>query len=180
MPSHNEIHRAASDLQLGSVASELHGSLVGYLLGGGLVTPGRWLDDLLIEVPPGEGHDEARRLLDAFALATTLPLAGASTTFAPLLPDATSPLRDRAQALTDWCSGFLGGLGISGTASHADSGPVADLLGNIARIAATRWPKSSTPDADAVHFEGIVGFLVDAVTTHARELPRIPLDASRH
>lgn len=184
MLSYNEIALAVAELELGIGAAELHGSLMGFLLGGGLVTPGRWLDDLLIEAPPVSGRDASRAALDAMALAMQLPAQGSSSHLTPLLPDVTLPLRQRAQALTEWCGGFLGGLGITGAvatfnADPSNADPVTELLSAIARIAGTRWPKASTPRADAVHFDEVVEFLDTALATLAEELPRAARDTTR-
>lgn len=178
MPTHSEIAHAVAALQLGISASELHGSLVGYLLGGGLVSRDRWLDDLLIEAPPAGEHAAARAVLDGLVESTRRPAPDAPESLAPLLPGAGASLKDRGQAMTEWSAGFLGGLGISGAASNANSGPVADLLAAIARIAGIRWSKASAPEEDAVHFDDIVAFLRDSLATLASELPRAPLAAA--
>jgi hypothetical protein len=57
-------------------------------------------------------------------------LAGNEAAFAPLLPDDETPLCDRADALSQWCQGFLYGLG-SGPA--ADPAKVSTEAGEIIR-----------------------------------------------
>jgi uncharacterized protein YgfB (UPF0149 family) len=57
-------------------------------------------------------------------------LVGNDADFAPLLPDDDTPLRERADALSLWCQGFLYGLG-SGTTP--DPGKVSSEAGEIIR-----------------------------------------------
>ena len=57
-------------------------------------------------------------------------LVGNDADFEPLLPDDESPLALRADALSQWCQGFLYGLG-SGTTS--DPGKVSVEAGEIIR-----------------------------------------------
>ena len=61
---------------------------------------------------------------------TVRRLAGNEADFAPLLPDDDRPLTERADALSQWCQGFLYGLG-SGTTS--DPGKVSIEAGEIIR-----------------------------------------------
>jgi uncharacterized protein YgfB (UPF0149 family) len=57
-------------------------------------------------------------------------LVGNDADFEPLLPDDESPLALRADALSQWCQGFLYGLG-SGTTG--DPGQVSAEAGEIIR-----------------------------------------------
>ena len=55
--------------------------------------------------------------------------------FRPLLPEDGQPLQRRAQALADWCEGFLYGLGISGLDQERLSGATREALQDLAQIA---------------------------------------------
>lgn len=95
---------------------ELHGLLCGLIAGQAEDPKGLWLDELL-----NEPLDRDNLLLRAGALAldrlfdeTQAALAGLGEDFALLLPDDEAPLAQRAEALVDWCAGFIYGLGLAG------------------------------------------------------------------
>jgi uncharacterized protein len=63
-------------------------------------------------------HDQPqardRAALEALRDVLHQQLATSDGTFAPLLPDDEAPLKERAQALGEWCEGFLYGLAQGG------------------------------------------------------------------
>ena len=124
-----------SELNLSVSAAHVHGSLVGYLCAGGEMHTRATLDEALSEEHDGmlapsapvahwiaivldehdlELPDGTERELDGFAQATIKLLAQAEMRMQLLLPDDLRDLAERADALTQWCSGFLGGLGLGG------------------------------------------------------------------
>ena len=62
-------------------------------------------------------------LLDDLAINTCTALGQGDMSFAPLLPPDDWLLEIRAQALADWCAGFMRGLG-----EAADVRPAAEVL----------------------------------------------------
>jgi len=73
----------------------------------------------------------------------------------PLLPEA--PLDARANAMVDWCRGFLGGLGLAGVGTGGRLAPVAsDLLHDFAEIASTQLEceDGEAPLAELLDFIG--------------------------
>ena len=123
--------------RLGITASELHGSLTGYLCAGGVTTVEAWPAALMLDTGDGDWpqhalfaqlyHDCRARLMDA------------GLRFEPLLPADTMPLPQRAEALVEWCRGFLGGFGLAGVASRtALSEDANEVLHDLASIAASR------------------------------------------
>lgn len=103
----------------GTDASELHGSLCGYLAGG--ATLGR--QSLLAALHMEEGLAHAPSPADQSLLArlgeqAEAELADPELGFEPLLPADDRPLDERAEALVDWCRGFLGGFGLAGATAH--------------------------------------------------------------
>lgn len=124
-----------SELNLSVSAAHVHGSLVGYLCAGGEMHSRATLDEALSEEHDGmvapnapvahwiaivldehdlELPDGTESELDGFAQATIKLLAQAEMRMQLLLPDDLRDLDERAEALTQWCSGFLGGLGLGG------------------------------------------------------------------
>ena len=154
---HTALVQALARWQAGTGASELHGSLTGYLCAGGHADAGDWLDRL--EITPGvEGAAADPLLRDLFERARA-QFAGDPAQVKPLLPAA--PLAQRAQALVEWCRGFLGGFGLGGGAAGAHlPAEGAEILGDLGTIAGTRLQRG---DADDTSFGEVLAFVQTAV-----------------
>jgi uncharacterized protein YgfB (UPF0149 family) len=136
--SHAALHAALADLRYGVGASDLHGSLTGFLCGGGKATAANWLRCL--EIEPEDGDKLANPVLDNVFQQCHAQLDDPEFGFEPLLPDENEPLALRADALVDWCRGFLGGLGLAGVNPQrglSDDG--AEILRDFGTIAASRF-----------------------------------------
>jgi len=60
--------------------------------------------------------------------------------FEPLLPEDDRPLAERAEAMVDWCRGFLGGFGLAGTPAHAQlSDEAQEILRDFGNIAGSSF-----------------------------------------
>ena len=135
--THRELGETLDRLRVGVGASDLHGSLTGYLCGGGKASAKAWPEALELHAAADGWLDdplfaslyrECREQLDDSELA-----------FEPLLPSDDVPLAKRADALVEWCRGFLGGIGLSGADRPGTAfSPEADeILRDFAAIAAS-------------------------------------------
>src|SRR5690606_27961248 len=106
-PSHAALAAALPALSLGVLASELHGSLSGFICAGGKSTASDWLERLEIAAPGDAAADHP--LLRALHAATAAQFEPGNARAEPLLPATNAPLEQRAEALVEWCRGFLGG-----------------------------------------------------------------------
>lgn len=132
LPSLDDVARDAQRLALGVDASELHGALCGWLAGGG-DNAADWLAKVLADpAAPAPGADGA---LDALRIATATQLEDRGFDFELLLPDADTPVAERATALFDWCRGFLGGFGLAAGAKPKLSEESEEALRDLARLA---------------------------------------------
>ncbi|HEV7715645.1 MAG TPA: UPF0149 family protein [Steroidobacteraceae bacterium] len=113
--SYTEIQRVLADERSMTDAAEAHGTLAGALCTASTYRFEDWLQEIL---PEGHAQPEATGTLRGLYFLTTETLAAADMAFEPLLPEDTQPLDERAAALSQWCVGFLYGLG---------SGSVQDL-----------------------------------------------------
>lgn len=149
-----EFAAAVAEAKLGIGAAELHGSVAGYLCAGGSARPDALLLALQLE-PDDAGVVGPLQVLLAEAvtgISATLRSAGPVM---PLLPEA--PLDARANAMVDWCRGFLGGLGLAGVGTGGRLAPVAsDLLHDFAEIASTQLEceDDEAPLAELLDFIG--------------------------
>jgi uncharacterized protein YgfB (UPF0149 family) len=127
--TYDEFERVLRDARALPEPAEAHGTLAGALCSSrdyGLI---EWLREIL----PDESDDAAvlqSSVLQNVYHSMVRTLVGNDADFAPLLPDDDTPLRERADALSLWCQGFLYGLG-SGTTP--DPGKVSTEAGEIIR-----------------------------------------------
>ena len=108
---------------------EAHGILAGALCSSRDYGLMEWLREIL----PDDSPDDAalqNSVLQTIYGEMVRTLVGNDADFEPLLPDDDSPLAERADALSQWCQGFLYGLG-SGTT--VDPGNVSTEAGEIIR-----------------------------------------------
>ena len=120
-------------LQVGIHASDLHGSLTGYLCAGGKSTAEEWIDALGFDLDGARGDEVFAQLYRM----CRQQLDDAELGFEPLLPGDEVALSVRAEALVDWCRGFLGGVGLAGSGRlgdgmSADAREIVQDFGNIA------------------------------------------------
>lgn len=144
--------------------SELHGSLCGYLAGGGTLNADGWLRQLALDDDgaSASGSDA----LDRLRSATLAQLTAQDFDFQLLLPDDDAPLAERADALIAWCNGFLGGFGLAAPESDALSDEAAEALHDLGRIAASDLAYDES-DADEDALAEIVEFVrVAALLLH--------------
>jgi uncharacterized protein len=93
--------------------AELHGFFTGLLCFKDEIKLTDWEFQLGEEIDPSEEHKQAvivfQKLLDAIEQ----QLRSTEFEFSLLLPADEIPLKQRLQALQDWCQGFLYGVGLS-------------------------------------------------------------------
>ncbi len=171
IPTHAELATTLARLRLGVGASELHGSLVGYLCAGGRAGAGDW--PVALELDHGDGgfedtvfarlHHFCREQLDDEDLG-----------FEPLLPDDNEPLARRGDALVEWCRGFLGGVGLAGSAGGAAlSGDAREILGDLAANAGSRFDYDDD-DGDETALVEVLEFIRVGVLLLHEEMNHAP------
>lgn len=127
--TYDEFERVLRDARALPDPAEAHGTLAGALCSSrdyGLI---EWLHEILPEDSPDEAALQSSVLQNVYdSLVRTL--AGNDADFEPLLPDDSAPLAERADALSQWCQGFLYGIG---SGSAADPSKVSVEAGEIIR-----------------------------------------------
>ncbi|KAF1687321.1 YecA family protein [Pseudoxanthomonas broegbernensis] len=135
LPTADEVAAASRELGLAASAAELHGALCGWLCGDGgdlADWPARVLaDPSLPAPPPGSALDRLRQ-------GSAARLDDGEFAFQLVLDDDDAPLHQRAQALFDWCRGFLGGFGLAAGASPPLSEEGAEALQDLGKLAGAR------------------------------------------
>jgi uncharacterized protein YgfB (UPF0149 family) len=163
--THAELGEMLAARQVGIGASDLHGSLTGYLCGGGVADAKAWPDALeLDESAEKLPSDVLEQLYRHCAECLDDPDAG----FEPLLPAPETTLERRADALVEWCRGFLGGLGLAGVSrQHGLSSEGAEILRDFGTIAGTRFEYADSEEDESALSEVIEFIRVGVLLLHA-------------
>lgn len=139
-------------LRLGTDASELHGSLCGYLAGAGSLGNSSLLAALELDGEATAPSAADLALLQRWVKQSEAELADSELGFEPLLPEDDRPLPERAEAMIEWCRGFLGGFGLAGTTAHAQlSDEAQEILRDLGMVASSSLDfGNETDDEDAL------------------------------
>lgn len=134
--SYEKVERQMASADIESSGAEVHGILCGLICAGNADPQVRWFaelfeqeraSDLLVR----ECADSLRKLHDETASAVRGPGLG----FSPFLPEQEKALKLRAAAVSDWCQGFLYGLGVAGIPSaHGLSSETREALNALSEI----------------------------------------------
>ncbi|MEN8177133.1 MAG: UPF0149 family protein [Pseudomonadota bacterium] len=134
-PPYERFSQLIESVELDVGASEVHGVLCGLLCAGHSDAHVAWFeelfanrssDDLLVR--------EVRQSLGQLYQVTQSQMNGDDHGFTPYLPNDKSPLTERASRLTEWCQGYLYGLGLAGLSEKQFVGNAKEAIGDIAEI----------------------------------------------
>ncbi len=165
LPEYTQVVSELHALEASLDACELHGSLCGYLSGGGRHDRQGWfaqvMSDPLLSPPVADGA------VDQLYSASTGQLDSPDFEFELLLPDPGQPVSERGDGLVAWCRGFLGGFGLAAGAKPPLSEESEEALGDIARIAASDLSYED-PEADEEALAEVAEFIrVAALLLHS-------------
>ncbi|HSX60203.1 MAG TPA: UPF0149 family protein [Tahibacter sp.] len=170
--THAELGVALRELEFGVAASDLHGSLTGFLCGGGKASARNWLQRLEIETDPGIETHARMELLTQLFRNCRAQLEDPGFAFEPLLPGEDEPLAERADALVQWCRGFLGGLGLSGVnAERGLSEDGTEILRDFGTIAASQLDYDDAEEDESALVEVLEFIRVGVMLLHAELAP---------
>ena len=128
-----EIVRVLELLSSSLSAAEGHGCLCGALCTSAHYPLERWLAEIVPDDAPADAApDQALQLLFEDTLHA---LRSDQMEFQPLLPDDQETLEQRAQALSQWCQGFLYGFGTGHPVKPEDmTNNVGEILRDMTHI----------------------------------------------
>src|SRR5579859_5112939 len=98
---YDELDAAAARLQLAEDASGLHGSLCGFLAGGGRMGKQSLVEALHMDAEAATPSASDQALLERLGKQTETELADPDLGLEPLMPADDRPLTERADALVD-------------------------------------------------------------------------------
>lgn len=129
-------------------AAEAHGLLSGMLCVDSGANPQQWLLGFFGPDITQPGIDRMAPL-NALFEATRQQLDDFDFSFSPLLPDDNAPLEERALALSEWCQGFLFGVGYAGKNSDWP-GECTEILHDLLEIG--RLDPEAVGEADEIAY----------------------------
>lgn len=180
--THSEIDRALGEHRIGINASELHGSLCGYLCAGGGAGAAGWCEALALEALQDLIADDAdaRRQFGRFYDQSRAQLIDPQLSFQPLLPELDGGVPQRANALVEWCRGFVGGLGLAGNdEAETLSDSAQEVLADFSRIAASDLEAGDSDD-DEADFTEVFEYVRVGVLLMQSELTAVKPGTTRH
>ncbi|MFU8789449.1 MAG: UPF0149 family protein [Methylobacter sp.] len=141
-------------------AAHAHGMATGLLCGNEQAQSGDWLAELFRHTAEPEAEGDRMMLVRLFEETRSL-LASDDFEFDLLLPDADKTLlSQQVEALTQWCEGFLLGVGVSHAAADL-SRDVSEILRDIAEF--TKLDTEAEGEEDEGDFIEITEYLRSAV-----------------
>ncbi|MBM4196077.1 MAG: UPF0149 family protein [Gammaproteobacteria bacterium] len=159
LPDFDKVAAALRQLGATEGATAAHGTLCGLLcVLGGRASP-VWVANVVGIDPADRGADAPQvEVLSALVSATAGALADGEMSFLPLLPPDDQPLPQRADALADWCAGFMHGLGegagSSGDGQALDGDVSREIMNDFAEIARVSLGDDETElEAEAAYAE---------------------------
>lgn len=178
--TYGDLNHSSSVAQLGVDASDLHGSLTGFLCAGGSTTSTDWLGDLELD------DDQVGAEIDVFEQVyadIVASLQDNSLGFEPLLPPDSVPLAERADALIAWCRGFLGGIGLADATDRVGllDDDSQEMLRDVGQIAASHLEFAGGEDDERSLTELVEFIRVVVLTLHADfNRPALPPGKTLH
>ena len=165
--THTQLGELLASLRLGVDPSDLHGSLTGYLCAGGKADARDWLAALRLEIDAAAAAAAGSTPLQQLFMECSAWLDDPDMRFEPLLPAADTPVDVRADALVEWCRGFLGGIGLAGAADASSLSPdCAEILRDFSTIAASHFEYSDSEEDEGALAEVIEFIRVGVLLLH--------------
>jgi hypothetical protein len=100
--------------------------------------------------------DGAKMMVRTLFTTTADELIGGGFEFSLLMPDDDEPLADRADALTEWVSSFISGLGLMDLQKNQLSEEITEVLADLQEISQLGIDEDDDLEDQAALFEQVV------------------------
>ena len=181
---HNELDAALRRCGSTWNAGQTHGLLCSRLALAGADGASRWLTQVLADTDPDNAlRSECEAMLEALCTATWQQLSGRQSDFMLLLPDDDEAALVRAEAMGQWCEGFLHGL-VSET--HGDklrerlaTDPLSDIIKDMLEITRATAGDEDDDEGNDAAFAELVEYLRVAAQLTYEELAEFRAPAEK-
>ena len=165
-------------------AGQTHGLLCSRLALAGADGASRWLAQVLADTDPDNAlRTECEAMLEALCSSTWQQLSGRQSDFMLLLPDDDEAALVRAEAIGQWCEGFLHGL-VSET--HGDNlrerlatDPLSDIIKDMLEITRATASDEGDEEGNDSAFAELVEYLRVAAQLTYEELAEFRAPAEK-
>jgi yecA family protein len=163
-----EIQSALTEEHALTDAAEAHGTLTGSLCAVAQYGFEDWLGDIL---PQGRAAPPSAAVLRALYSGTAGALTAPDMAFDLLLPADERSIVERAGALSQWCQGFLYGLGL-GMLQDASrlTGELSEIVADITEIGRAQVDTDQSEESNEAAYAELVEFLRISVQVVFEEL----------
>lgn len=181
---HNELDAALRRCGSTWNAGQTHGLLCSRLALGGSEGASRWVEQVLADTDPeSDSRSECEAMLDALCTVTWQQLAERQSEFMLLLPNDDDPTRVRAEAMAQWCEGFLHGLVSEahgeGLKKRLASEPLSDIIKDLVEISRATAADEEDEQGEESAFAELVEYLRVAAQLTYEELAEFRGPVSR-
>ena len=167
MIDYNSLNGKLISAGTGVWASESHGFLCGVFCAGNTVASSIWQDYLLAGVEEPLDHEESFALLTELAKRVAEEILSSEIIFTPLLPSDQTSITERSNSISEWCAGFVSGLGIGGAGKKLDLGVDGDeFLRDMISISRMETSSEEGNDAETAYFEIVEYIRIGVILIH--------------
>ena len=168
--NYERVERQLASADVESSGAEVHGVLCGLLCCGCADALSLWYRELLPESAEQDllARECAESLQELFR-ETKEAIDGPGLGFPPFLPSDELPLKRRAEAVTEWCQGFLYGVGLAGISPQRElSAETQEALQDFTEISRMDVDALASDEEDEDALVEVTEFLwVAAMLVHA-------------
>ena len=181
LPAYETLEPMLKEHGLAVTPSELHGLLCGMICGGMAVDGEQWLAPVSDYANQGETlTDGAKMVVRSVFDAASTELGGLTQTLFTstaaelaemefnvelLLPAEGSELMLRAEALSEWVTNFISGLGLMGMDKKQLSDDVTEAVAALEEIAQLGVDEDEDMQEQAMLFDNVVAYVPECVLT---------------
>ena len=181
LPAYETLEPMLKEQGLAVTPSELHGLLCGMICGGMAVDGEQWLAPISDYANQGEtltdgakmvvrsvfdaASSELGGLTQTLFTSTAAELAEMDFTVELLLPAEGSELMLRAEALSEWVTNFISGLGLMGMDKKQLSDDVTEAVAALEEIAQLGVDEEEDMQEQAMLFDNVVAYVPECVLT---------------
>ena len=181
LPAYETLEPMLKEQGLAVTPSELHGLLCGMICGGMAVDGEQWLAPVSDYANQGDTLTDGakmvvRSVFDAASAelggltqtlftSTAAELADMEFTVELLLPAESSELMLRGEALSEWVTNFISGLGLMGMDKKQLSDDVTEAVAALEEIAQLGIDEDEDMQEQAMLFDNVVAYVPECVLT---------------
>ncbi|MES9941212.1 MAG: UPF0149 family protein [Candidatus Thiodiazotropha sp. 6PLUC2] len=179
MPDYEHLEKLLGVMSSDVGASELHGLISGLICAGTPEAAVDWIT-AFFEAWPAEDllAQEARELIGQLYYASKRQITHDEYSFMPLLPEEEESIAQRAKGLSEWCEGYLYGLGLAGVTESNLSGDAKEAIQDLSHFTRLDYEELESGEATEMAYVELQEFLKVVTLLMWEELVSIRGDES--